>query len=154
MKARVILREMSRDARELGADRAIQLAMGLHRAHRDLLAHAAEFGAEQELEVIHLSILHALGLRGPQKMGDLARTIVIGAPDMTRRGRQLEERGLVSRQRSPASQREVLIALTAEGEALFNRSFRHLHAAHKQYFDSRLTVAEQRELGKLLGKLA
>jgi DNA-binding MarR family transcriptional regulator len=145
---------MSRHARELWDDRAIQLAMGIHRAHRDLLAHAAEFGAQHQLEVLHLSILHALGLRGPQKMGELARTVVIGAPDMTRRGRQLEARGLVSKQRSPASQREVLMGLTAAGEALFNRSFRHLHAAHKRYFDERLTAAEQRALGELLGKLA
>jgi DNA-binding MarR family transcriptional regulator len=152
MKVGVILVKMN--ARALGADRSIQLAMGIHRAHRDLLVHAAEFGAQHRLEVIHLSILHALGLRGPQKMGDLARTVVIGAPDMTRRGRQLEARGLVSRQRSPESQREVLMALTAAGQALFDRSFRHLHAAHKKYFDARLTVAEQRALDKLLAKLS
>jgi DNA-binding MarR family transcriptional regulator len=152
-KVRVSLSEMSRHARELGADRAIQLAMGLHRGHRDLIAHAEEFGATCGLEVIHLSILHGLGLRGPQKMGQLARTVVIGAPDMTRRARQLEERGLVTRERSKASQREVLIALTPAGEELFNRSFRRLHAAHKDYFDARFTVAEQRELGRLLAKL-
>jgi DNA-binding MarR family transcriptional regulator len=144
---------MPRDARKLGDERAIRVAIDLHRAHRDLLAHAEAFGAKEGLEVIHLSIVHSLGLRGPVTMGALARATVIGAPDMTRRAKQLEERGLVSRERSASSQREVVIALTPAGQALFARSFTHLHGAHAAYFDARLSAAEQRELGRLLAKL-
>jgi DNA-binding MarR family transcriptional regulator len=144
---------MARDARKLGEERPIRVAMEVHRCHRDLLAHAEAFGVKEGLEVIHLSIVHSLGLRGPVKMGDLARAAVIGAPDMTRRAKQLEERGLVVRERSASSQREVLIALTPAGQALFARSFTHLHAAHQAYFDARLTATEQRELGRLLAKL-
>jgi len=144
---------MGRDARKLGEERAIRVAIDVHRCHRDLLTHAEAFGGKEGLEVIHLTIVHSLGLRGPMKMGDLARVTVIGAPDMTRRAKQLEERGLVVRQRSKSSQREVLIALTPAGQALFARSFTHLHGAHQDYFDAKLTVAEQRELGRLLAKL-
>jgi DNA-binding MarR family transcriptional regulator len=144
---------MARDARKLGEERAIRVAMDVHRCHRDLIAHADAFGAREGLEVIHLSIVHSLGLRGPAKMGDLARATIIGAPDMTRRAKQLEERGLVARERSASSQREVLISLTPAGQSLFARSFTHLHAAHAAYFDARLTAAEQRDLGRLLAKL-
>jgi DNA-binding MarR family transcriptional regulator len=144
---------MARDARKLGERPAIRVAIEVHRCHRDLLAHAEAFGAKEALEVIHLTIIHSLGLRGPLKMGELARATVIGAPDMTRRAKQLEERGLVARERSSSSQREVLISLTAAGQALFARSFTHLHAAHEAYFDAGLTPAEQRELGRLLAKL-
>jgi DNA-binding MarR family transcriptional regulator len=143
----------AREARKLGEERAIRVAIELHRCHRDLLAHAEAFGAREGLEVIHLTIVHSLGLRGPLKMGELARATVIGAPDMTRRAKQLEERGLVARQRSTSSHREVLIALTPAGQALFARSFTHLHAAHAAYFDAKLTATEQRELGRLLAKL-
>jgi DNA-binding MarR family transcriptional regulator len=146
-------RDMKRDARSLLADRAIQLALGVHRCRRELIAHAAAFGEREGLEVVHLSILHAIGLQGPVKMGVLARSIVMGAPDMTRRAKQLEDRGLVARTRSATSQREVLIALTPAGEKLFQRSFCHLHEAHKAYFDERLSAAEQRELAKLVAKL-
>ena len=66
---------------------------------------------------------------------------------------RLEKRGLVSRTRSTTSQREVLIGLTPTGEAVFSRSFRHLHATHKAYFDAKITASEQRTLAKLLTKL-
>jgi DNA-binding MarR family transcriptional regulator len=144
---------VARDVRKLGEERPIRVAMDVHRCHRDLLAHAEAFGAKEGLEVIHLSIVHSLGLRGPVKMGELARATVIGAPDMTRRAKQLEERGLVARERSTSSQREVLIALTPTGQALFARSFTYLHGAHQAYFDGVLTATEQRELGRLLAKL-
>jgi DNA-binding MarR family transcriptional regulator len=144
---------MAQGARKLGKELAIRVAMELHRCHRDLVAHAEAFGAKEGLEVVHLSIVHSLGLRGPVKMGELARASVIGAPDMTRRAKQLEARGLVVRERSTSSQREVLIALTPAGQALFARSFTQLHASHQAYFDAGLSAAEQRELGRLLAKL-
>ncbi len=86
-------------------------------------------------------------------MGQLARSVVLASADMTRRAKQLEALGLVARERSQASQREVLIALTPAGEALFAGSFFHLHAEHDAWFSARLTKAEQRERGKLLAKL-
>jgi MarR family 2-MHQ and catechol resistance regulon transcriptional repressor len=144
---------MSKAPRELVKEPGIRLAMGIHRAHRALVAHAEAFGAEQGLEVIHLSILHSLGLGGPKNMGKLAKSVVMNAPDLTRRAKQLEDRGLVVRERSKESQREVVIALTPEGEAMFGRSFRHLHSSHSDWFGARLSKAEQQVLGKLLTQL-
>ena len=144
---------MAVDARTFVKEPGIKLAMGLHRGHRALLAHAEAFGAAQGLEVIHLSILHSLGLGGPKNMGQLARSVVMAAADLTRRAKQLEKRGLVKRERAPHSQREVLITLTPEGEAMFQRSFTHLHSAHDAWFNARLSRAEQKELGKLLARL-
>jgi DNA-binding MarR family transcriptional regulator len=144
---------MAKSPRTLARDRCIQLAFGIHRSHRVLAGHVAAFGMQHDLEVVHLSILHALGLHGTLRMGELADLVVIGAAGMTRRAEQLESRGLLARQRSAESQREVLVCLTKEGEDLCGRSFRHLHAAHREYFDGRLGAAEQRQLLELLAKL-
>ena len=105
------------------------------------------------LEVAHLSMLHALGLGGEMRMSDLASRVVVGAATVTRRAKQLEQRGLVRRKRSDESQREVLIRLTTKGGALFERSFAHLHAEHRSYFDDRFTKEEQKELQRLLERL-
>lgn len=144
---------MSTSAAGQSDDRCIVLARAIHRAHDTLVAHAESFARSNGLEVGHLSMLHALGLRGEMRMGDLAESVVVGAATVTRRAKQLEERELVRRRRSEESQREVLISLTKEGEALFERSFAHLHAAHRQYFDERFTHQEQRALERLLERV-
>jgi DNA-binding MarR family transcriptional regulator len=143
---------MNNRAVELSGDRCIVLARAIHRAHDALVAHAEAFARLNRLEAAHLSMLHALGLRGEMRMGDLAASVVVGAATVTRRAKQLEERGLVRRKRSEKSQREVLISLTRKGEALFERSFTHLHAEHRRYFDERFTNQEQRDLGRLLDR--
>lgn len=144
---------MSSKTQDLARTRAIELALGIHRAHDRLVEHVETFAKARGLEGVHLSILHVLGLRGTVRMGELAQRVVIGAAGMTRRASQLEELGLVQRQRSPESQRVVLIRLTKKGKALFERSFTHLQAAHAGYFDERLTKTEQAQLARLLAKL-
>src|SRR5262249_8758335 len=99
---------MTRSMRSLAHDPGIRIGWVIHQCHHALVKQAEEFGDRQGLEVVHMSILHALGLGGALRMGDLAKAAAIRAPDMTRRARQLEERGLVSRTRSTTSQREVL----------------------------------------------
>ena len=117
------------------------------------LEHEDSFAQLNDLEVAHLSMLHALGLGGEMRMSDLASRVVVGAATVTRRAKQLEQRGLVHRKRSDESQREVLISLTTKGEALFERSFAHLHAEHQRYFDDRFTNEQQKELQRLLERL-
>ena len=85
--------------------------------------------------------------------GELAQRVVVDAAGMTRRAKQLEDRGLIARERSEQSQREVFVRLTKAGEELFGRSFGHLHATHGAYFNDRLSTKEQRQLAALLAKL-
>jgi DNA-binding MarR family transcriptional regulator len=138
-----------KNAADLSHDRCIDLARGIHRARAALVSHAEAFAQRNDLEGAHMSILHALGLGGEMRMSDLASGVVVGAATATRRAKQLEERGLVSRRRSDESQREVLISLTEKGEAMFEESFAHLHAEHRKYFDDRFTEEEQGQLQAL-----
>jgi DNA-binding MarR family transcriptional regulator len=145
---------MPTDPRKLKDQPGIRIAVDIHRVHRALLAHAAAFAETVELEVALLSAVHSLGLWGPVTMGRLAQLIVVDAPDMTRRAKQLEAKGLVTRRRSPTSQREVPIELTPQGKALFARSFTQLHAEHAASFDAHLSRKEQQQqLSRLLARL-
>jgi DNA-binding MarR family transcriptional regulator len=142
-----------KDVRKIPRDQLNILAGGVHRAHDALVAQAAEFGRGVDLDATQLTMIHALGLQGEMRMGELAERVVVGASRITRNAKKLEERGLVARQRSTRSEREVLISLTPEGEALFQQSFGHLVVAHQQYFDERFTENEQRTLAKLLKRV-
>ena len=142
-----------RSTLDLTGDRCMNLSRGLHRSRAQMVRHAVDYARSEGLEATHLSILHVLGLGGPMPMGHLAERMVIGAATATRRAKQLEQRGLVSRQRSPESNRVVVIRLTETGEALFQQSFRHVHDAHAEYFDEHLTEADQGALLALLNKL-
>jgi DNA-binding MarR family transcriptional regulator len=144
---------VAKKAKQLHKDRCITLARGIHRARRALLSHAEDFANGEGLEAAHVSILHALGLVGEMRMSDLAAKVVVGAATLTRRAKQLEERKLVARERSPESQREVLIRLTKQGQALFERSFAHIHGKHRAFFDDRFSPSEQRQLAALFEKL-
>lgn len=145
--------DIVRSAQELSTDRCIALAYGIHRARNALESHLEAFARDHGLEPAHLSILHALGLNGETRMKDLASRVVVGAATITRRAKQLEERGLVRRERSKESQREVLIRLTTSGEAIFEESFSHLHNEHRTYFDDHFTRDEQQQLQRLLEML-
>ena len=144
---------MTRNAAELATDRYIALAYGIHRARSQLESHVESFARGHDLEVAHLSMLHALGLGGEMRMSDVAARVVVGAATVTRRAKQLEQRGLVRRRRSTTSDREVLISLTKKGATLFEASFTHLHAEHQRYFDDRLTAEQQQQLQRLLDQL-
>ena len=146
-------KDLVRSARELSKDQCIALAYGIHRGHNALTAHVETFARDHRLEAAHLSMLHTLGLGGEMRMKDLSSRVILGAATTTRRAKQLEERGLVQRKRSDESQREVLIRLTKNGEAMFEASFSHLHYGHREYFDDRLTREERHQLERLLEKL-
>ena len=47
----------------------------------------------------------------------------------------------------------MLIRLTKSGEAMFQKSFSHLHCEHQKYFNDRFTQEEQRQLQQLLNRL-
>ena len=144
---------VAKKAKTLHKDRCIELARGIHRGRRMLVSHAQEVADKEGLNAAHVSMINALGLMGEMRMGELASSVVVGSATITRRAKQLEERNLVVRRRSSESEREVLISLTDEGEAMFERSFRYLHGRHRALFDERFTEKEQLQLQRLLAKL-
>lgn len=94
------------------------------------------------------------GGSGALRMGDLARRSLLTKSYTTQVVKQLAARGLVRRERSPESEREVLVSLTPAGRELFER----VYPAHYEFlgrlFRSRLTEEEMEALTRMLRKLA
>jgi MarR family transcriptional regulator, transcriptional regulator for hemolysin len=83
---------------------------------------------------------------------EIAAAIGIEDATLTHHLHRMEQAGLVARHREPTNRRNQLVALTADGEALFERMLAAVHA-----FDQRLrrglTAAELDRLRGLLGRL-
>src|SRR4051812_21458536 len=87
---------------------------------------------------------------GPQAR--LAEAMGITSATLTHHLAALERQGLVRRWREEGNRRVQRVALTPQGEALFDR-LRTVAAAHDERLRSQLTEAEVEQLGALLDKL-
>ena len=84
--------------------------------------------------------------------GELAEDLEISSGAMTSRLDRLERQGYVRRLTDPADRRGVVIELTPEGKAAWDRTA-GIAGRREAFFASALTKAEQRQLNKLLRKL-
>jgi DNA-binding MarR family transcriptional regulator len=90
--------------------------------------------------------------RRPATMGDLSARLMVTSGNVTSLVDSMEKDGLLGRQQNPEDGRSTLIAMTAEGRALFER----MAPAHQSWIDgatSGLSRAEMVLLFELLGKL-
>ena len=92
---------------------AADLRVTLGRAVRRIKAERGEAGLSDP----QFNVLAILLREGPTSPGRLAEHERIAAPAMTRTVGCLAERGLVSKQEHPTDGRQVVVSLTAEGEA-------------------------------------
>lgn len=97
--------------------------------------------------------LVTLGVGQPLRMCDLAQRSLLTKSHTTQVMKQLERRGLVRRERSPESDREVFASLTPAGQELFERVYPAQYEYLRRRFDERLSGREQEELTALLRKL-
>lgn len=141
------------DVRDLAETVAIVIARHTHRTARAFISQANAVALTLDLETAELSMLNALGFRGPMKMGELGERIIVRPSGLSVRAKAMEDRGLVERRRSEHSSREVVIGLTKKGEALFQRCFGALQAEHQGFLDGKLSASEQKQLASLLAKL-
>ena len=109
--------------------------------------------AETGLGMSEFDMVVELGNQPHVRMSDLAKRMVVSAPNVTRVAQSLTAKGLVVRQRAEHSDREVLARLTPEGEALFHRHFPRAAAFMATLMDGQLTRKEQVQLGELLAKI-
>jgi DNA-binding MarR family transcriptional regulator len=123
-------------------------------------AHAAVMGAsrayveaESGLGVSELDMLIELGNQPGMRMSDLAAKMVVSAANVTRVAQSLAAQGLLVKERSPQSEREVLARLTPKGQAMFEKYFPKVTTFMSRLMDERLTTAEQQKLVELLEKL-
>lgn len=91
-------------------------------------------------------------LRGAHPEGhsrcDVAVRLVERAPDVTRLVDRLERQGLVERVRSEEDRRLSISRITSTGLELLERMDPAMRA-HQEYFASRLSVRDQRELSRI-----
>jgi DNA-binding MarR family transcriptional regulator len=84
--------------------------------------------------------------------GELAADLEISSGAMTSRLDRLEQQGYVRRMPDPKDRRAIVVELTPEGKAAWDRTA-GIAGRREAFFTSALTKAEQRQLNDLLRKL-
>ena len=115
--------------------------------------HRRHLTRRHDLVLSEFDMIAALGNTQGLRMGELANAMITSPANVTRVAQALERRGFVERQRADHSDREVIARLTPAGDEFFRKHFFEVVAFTSALFDSALTVAEQNQLAKLLGKL-
>ncbi len=133
--------------------RPLGLAGLINRVHRVLQGVSAEVAGRNDLYVGEMEALAALGRGSAMRMGDMARAMLVSAPNATRIVKQLEDRGFAQRGPSAKSDREVIVRLTAKGEDAVRACLPQLETGLQVALDSALSDGEQDQLYQLLGKL-
>ena len=111
--------------------------------------------AEHELESWEFDVLATLRRHGPPFQltpGRLLESTMVTSGAMTNRLDRLEERGLVTRSKSPDDGRQVLVTLTEEGRRLVDDAVVD-HAANELEMIRALDAEEQAQLIGLLRRL-
>ena len=120
-----------------------QLAMLLRDAITRLNRRVRQTRPVGDLTVTQLSALTSLELAGALTPRELADTERVQPPTMTKIVAKLEERGLVQRTPHPTDKRQVILAMTESGRAVFAR----LDRARNEWLARRLAelTAEERD---------
>lgn len=132
----------------------LRLLRSLVRGSQQLQTWMNENAAVYGLSSSEFDLVMTLGNTEGLRMCDAATRMLTSAPNLTRVAKRLEERGLVERQRSLDSDREVIVRLTAPGSDLFEEAYPRAYHQWRERFESRLTEAEQAQLTALLARLS
>ncbi|WP_331765501.1 MarR family transcriptional regulator (plasmid) [Streptomyces sp. NBC_01369] len=136
--------------REL-AQAADRLFYAMRRSRAATMGHS-----EAGLSMAQLTLLEPLiadARRQGLPVGRLATAAEVSVPTATRMLKQLETAGVVTRQRSPRDERQVLIRLTEDGAHRLEAMRTELRARQSEAL-SRFTPTERRELAAQLQRLA
>ncbi|MEV7603663.1 MarR family transcriptional regulator [Kitasatospora sp. NPDC089797] len=108
------------------------------------------------LSMAQLTLLEPLAADGRGEglpVGRLAVAAEVSVPTATRMLKQLEAAGVVTRQRSPHDERQVLVRLTADGADRLGAMRTELRARQSEAL-SHFTARERRDLAAQLQRLA
>ncbi|MET3176592.1 UNVERIFIED_ORG: DNA-binding MarR family transcriptional regulator [Arthrobacter sp. UYCu721] len=72
-------------------------------------------GIGEAVTLPQFRVLVVLSSRGPARMGDLAQLLGVHQSSFSRTAERMESAGLIVREQSPGSRREVLVSPTEEG---------------------------------------
>jgi homoprotocatechuate degradation regulator HpaR len=104
---------------ELNRDTRLALSMALLRAREAVMARFRPLLAAHDLNEQQWRVIRVLAESGPRDATDVARQAAILAPSLTRMIRAMTDRGLITRVSDPADGRRAMLALTLQGETLF-----------------------------------
>ena len=125
----------------------------MHLKH-ELNALANDVAATLDLRGSEMAIIDTLGKYGFLTMSELAAACFFSPPNATYTVRALEKRKLLTRVRSAASQRVVVVELTAVGEEVFKRSYPSTVQEVDRFLSRKLNIKERQTLASLLHKLS
>lgn len=133
--------------------RTLTLLREFHRAYRSVQCVDSDGIEAMGMLQSEFDVIATLGNTEGMPMGQMATRMLTSPGNVTRLVKRLEGRGLVRRARAPWSDRVVIATLTAEGEALFDRTYPAQYEHLKAWFDGRLTTEQQEQLTTLLQAL-
>jgi len=132
--------------------RALKTYVKLMRASESVSARIHGQLAATVLTVSQFGVMEALYHLGPLSQGELAKKILRSSGNITMVIDNLEERGLVKRERNRQDRRFYAVRLTSEGRRLIGSIFPR-HAAKIVEEMKSLTRSEQEELSRLCRKV-
>ncbi|MDQ0768013.1 DNA-binding MarR family transcriptional regulator [Pseudarthrobacter defluvii] len=97
-----------------GHSQALEHTLTASRALLGLVARSLA-GVSDAVTLPQFRVLVLLASRGPARMGDLARLLGVHQSSFSRTAERLETAGLLLREQSPGSRREVMVSATAQG---------------------------------------
>jgi MarR family 2-MHQ and catechol resistance regulon transcriptional repressor len=131
---------------------ALNAYIKLQRAAETVLMHTTAHLADYGLTLSQFAILEALYHLGTLSQRDLAEKLLKSTGNMSIVLKNIEKRGLISRQRNPADNRYMRVCITDMGRDLIESMFDQ-HVAGIVDEMSILSADEQAELDRLCRKL-
>ena len=132
--------------------RALNVYIKLQRAAETVLSHTTAHLAEHNLTVSQFGVLEALYHLGTLSQRDLAQKLLKSTGNISTVLKNLEKRGLVTRERNTDDSRYMEVCISATGRDLLNRFLgEHVQGIVEEM--SILTIEEQEELARLCRKL-
>ncbi len=131
----------------------VDIFRNIMRARHLLRSKASNVAESNGLHAAEMNVIDILGKFGPISMGRLASETFISPSNTTNTVKKLERAGLVERQRSAISDREVHVTLTGQGRIVFRKCYPRILGEAHAHMAERLTRGELRQLEILLGKL-
>ncbi len=125
----------------------------LMRARHLMHKTASEVAESAGLHAAEMNVVDILGKFGPVSMGRLASETFISPSNTTSTVKKLERAGLVARQRSKTSDREVTVNLTGSGRRIFRKCYPRVLGRVHEHMAARLTRTEMKSLADILRKV-
>lgn len=132
--------------------RALDTYIKLTRAAETILTKTNAHLSQYDLTTTQFGVLEALYHLGSQSQGDLAAKLLTSTGNLTTVLKNIEKRGLITRDRDPNDNRYRVICITEKGRTLID-SILQPHVAGIVYAMGVLTRDEQDELARLCKKL-